>query len=65
MAGIKPLYRKPVEQAKMLGEIDAWRASIRENITCARAIDAALLDGYNGMHLRKGIAETMVGQFTL
>ena len=63
MAGIKPLYRKTVEQAKMLGEIDAWRASFRENITCARAIDAAIRDGYNGMHLRKGIAADMVGQY--
>lgn len=63
MADIKPLYRKTVEQARMLGEIDDWRASFRENVTCARAIDAALRDGFDGMHLRKGIADEVVGQY--
>lgn len=63
VAEIKPLYRKNVEQAKLLGELNDWRASFRENIACARAIDAALRDGFDGMHLRPGIAEDIVGQY--
>lgn len=63
MADIKPLYRKTVGQAKLLGEIGAWRESFRENISCARAIDAMIRDGYDGMHLREGIAEDIVGQY--
>lgn len=63
MADIKPLYRKTVGQAKMLGEIGDWRESFRENIACARAIDATIRDGYDGMHLREGIAEDIVGQY--
>lgn len=63
MADINPLYRKTVGQAKMLGEIGDWRESFRENIACARAIDATIRDGYDGMHLREGIAEDIVGQY--
>ena len=63
MADIKPLYRKTVGQARLLGELDTWRSSFRENIACARAIDAAIRDGFDGMHLREGIAEDMVGQY--
>ena len=63
METIKPLYRKHRLQAHALGEISDWRDSFRENIACAKAIDAALRDGYDGMHLKHGIADEIVGQY--
>ena len=48
MADIKPLYRKTVGQARLLGELDAWRTSFRENIACAAEIDAEINAGFDG-----------------
>lgn len=63
MADIKPLYRKTVQQARMLGELGPWRESLQENVACAKAIDAAIRDGFDGMHLRSGIAEEIAGKY--
>ena len=63
MAEPKPLYRKALELARALGELPQWRESRKENIACARAIDKAIADGYDGMHLREGIPAEIVGQF--
>ena len=65
MAEYKPLYRKIVSQARALGELSQWRESFRENIACAKAIDAAIRDGYDGMHLRDGLAAELTEQFGL
>lgn len=56
MAEPKPLYRKALELARALGELPQWRESRKENIACARAIDKAIAEGYDGMHLQEGIA---------
>ena len=63
MAEFKPLYRKTLEHARALGEIPQWRESRKENIACARAIDKAIAEGYDGMHLREGIPAEIVQQF--
>ena len=63
MAEPKPLYRKALELARALGELPQWRESRKENIACARAIDKAIADGYDGMHLREGIPAEIAGQF--
>lgn len=63
MAEIKPLYRKTIFQARALGEVCAWQESLQENAACAKAIDAAIRDGFDGMHLKDGIAEEIVGRF--
>ncbi|MBR4655041.1 MAG: DUF3849 domain-containing protein [Oscillospiraceae bacterium] len=63
MAEHKPLYRKTLEHARALGEISQWRESRKENIACARAIDKAIAEGYDGMHLREGIPAEIVQQF--
>ena len=65
MADIKPLYRKTLDAARMMGDLDQWRASRNENIACARSIDAALRDGFDGMHLRHGIAQEIVDAYGL
>lgn len=65
MAELKPIYRKSAEQARLLGELPAWRESRKENIACAKAIDAAVNAGFDGMHLRDGIPQEVVSQFGL
>lgn len=65
MAEHKPLYRKTREMARMLGEIPQWRESWRENVACAKAIDKAIAEGYDGMHLQEGIAGELTEQFGL
>ena len=63
MADIKPLYRKPLTQAWALGEVPEWRESLRENVACAKAIDAAIREGFDGMHLREGLAKEITAQY--
>lgn len=65
MAEFKPLYRKTLDIACMMGDLDQWRASRQENIACARSIDAAIRDGYDGMHLRDGIAKEIAEAYGL
>lgn len=46
-----PLYQHSGEYAREHGELDAFRASRQANIACRDAIEAAIRDGYDGMHL--------------
>lgn len=38
MAGIKPLYRKTLQAARLMGDLAQWRESRKENSECAHAI---------------------------
>ena len=42
-----PIYRWSLRDALEHGERDDWRESYRENCDCARAIERAILAGYN------------------
>ena len=46
-----PLYRQSGDYAREHGELDAFRASRKANEACKEAIEAAIRDGYDGMHL--------------
>ena len=46
-----PIYPHSGEYAREHGELDALRASRKANEVCRDAIDAAIQDGYDGMHL--------------
>lgn len=46
-----PIYRQSGEYAREHGELDVFRASRRANVACRDAIEAAIRDGYDGMHL--------------
>ena len=46
-----PLYQENAGYAKEHGEIDLFLASLKANIACRDAIDAAIQDGYDGLHL--------------
>lgn len=46
-----PLYSQSGEYAREHGELDAFRASRRANEACRDAIEAAIQEGFDGMHL--------------
>ena len=50
-----PLYQQSGEYAREHGELDAFRASRRANEACRDAIEAAIQDGYDGMHLNADV----------
>ena len=50
-----PLYQQSGEYAREHGELDAFRASRKANEACKEAIEAAIRDGFDGMHLRADV----------
>ena len=46
-----PLYQQSGEYAIEHGELDAFRASRKANIACREAIESAISEGFDGMHL--------------
>ena len=46
-----PVYRRAAAYARESGELEAWRASHRENIACRDAIDKAIAKHFDGAHL--------------
>lgn len=58
-----PVYPYGVKDAKEHGEILQWRESFRENCACADAIEIAIRENFDGMHLKKGAVEKAVGMY--
>lgn len=50
-----PLYQHSGEYAKEHGEVDAFRASHQANVACKEAIETAIRDGFDGMHLNADV----------
>lgn len=50
-----PLYRENARYARENGELDTFRASRQANEACKEAIEAAIRDGYDGMHLKPDV----------
>ena len=50
-----PLYQENARYAKEHGEIELFRASQEANIACRDAIDTAIQEGYDGMHLHADV----------
>lgn len=46
-----PLYQQSGEYAREHGELAAFRASRKANVACREAIESAISEGYDGMHL--------------
>ena len=47
-----PLYPYNAKTARERGEIEKWRESFRENCACAGAIEIAIRENFDGMHLK-------------
>ena len=58
-----PLYPYGAKEARERGEIEKWRESFRENCACAGAIEIAIHENFDGMHLKDGAVAWVVNQY--
>ena len=63
MANNVPLYTASREYARTHDEIPLWRESINENIRCKQAIEDAIRQSFDGMHLKPDCAESVIQEF--
>lgn len=63
MAEIKALYRYSLNEAMHNNERDLWRESYKENCNCARAIEKAIADGYDGKSLDADCAKSVIAGY--
>lgn len=60
---VKPLYMQNGAYAREHGELDQYRESRRLNVACKDAIEKAVADNFDGMHLNPGAVKPVVDQF--
>ena len=60
MANNIPLYTESRVYARAHDEIPLWRESLNENIHCKRAIEDAIRQSFDGMHLKPDCAESVI-----
>ena len=58
-----PVYRQPASYAREHGELEQYRASLKANIACKDAIEAAIRENYNGSHLDQQAATRVLSAF--
>lgn len=58
-----PVYRYPAGDAWEHGEIKEYRASMNKNIACKSAIEAAIRENFDGMHLNHDAAVPVLEQY--
>jgi len=59
-----PIYKFPADYAREHDELDAYWASRTANIACKKAIETAINNNYDGLHMNTGAAVgTVVKQF--
>ena len=57
------LYPYSAEEARRRNELDEWRRSHRMNIACKEAIEAAIRRDFDGMHLDKDCAKSVIAAY--
>ena len=57
------LYLYSLDQARREKEVMLWRDSLRENIRCKEAIEKALSENFDGMHLKDGIIPPLAEEY--
>lgn len=58
-----PLYKHTAEYAREHDELEMYRASMKANIACKDASEAAVRKHFNGMHLNKGAVNDVIDAF--
>lgn len=58
-----PVYRFPFAYAQEHGEIESYRASKKENIACKNAVEAAIRENFDGMHLQHDAAKPVLAEY--
>lgn len=57
------LYPYSREEAKRNNELELWRESYRANVACKKAIEEAIRQNFDGMHLNADCAEGMIAAY--
>lgn len=60
---VKHDYRFPFAYAQEHGEIESYRASKKENIACKNAVEAAIRENFDGMHLQHDAAKPVLAEY--
>lgn len=63
MAENKAVYLHDAAYARANGEIEQYHRSRKTNIDCKRAIESAIRENFDGMHLNQDAARPVVEQF--
>ena len=58
-----PLYPHTAAYALEHGELEQYRASLQANIACKNAIEAAIRQHFDGMHLNKAAVTEVVSAY--
>lgn len=59
-----PRYQQTAQYAREHGELEQYRASRRMDTACKEAIEAAIREGFDGMHLKDGTAARVMEEFS-
>lgn len=57
------LYLGSADEARRYNEMDQWRESHRHNIACKQAIEKAIRIGFDGMHLDRDCAKSVIEEY--
>ncbi|NCB52789.1 MAG: DUF3849 domain-containing protein [Clostridia bacterium] len=57
------LYPYSADEARRLGELNEWRESYRLNKACKEAIEKAIRNNFDGMHLNAGCAKSVLEEY--
>lgn len=58
------VYENSREDARELGEIELWRESKKLNAECARAIEQAIRENFDGMYLADGSEQPVIQKYS-
>lgn len=58
-----PLYKHTADYAREHGEPEIYRASMKANIECKEAIEAAIRKHFDGMHLDKAAVADVIAAY--
>lgn len=58
-----PLYYDSLDTARRQDDVMLWRNSFKENIRCKNAIEKALAENFDGMHLKGGIIPPLAEEY--
>ena len=57
------MYPYTAKEARERGELEQWRANYRANCACAGAIELAIREDFDGMHLKEDCAKRVIDHY--
>ncbi len=57
------LYCEPLQEAERNHEIELWQESFQENIFCREAVEKAIRESFDGMHLKEDCVEKVIADY--